>query len=509
MIAITLLLLAPAAEWTTADAAVRLAAADARQLSADELPWTRWAWSPRSDATTFHLLSFTCNSVLSELSTASIVLPEARGAVVRINLRKLAPRDPTRLAKLWDRLADPYLYATATPPARLVDVAPYKHTDGKTYTKKWVAGVPRKSFGSHLSAEAVADGERLRLATLSEAPIVRAEELIRRALTALDDGLYYELLGVPDDYDTFLNLFGVEQQRVEQLDSQRKAAMIRSKVTDMPRAVLVFPTLAVGSDIAVGNHWISQDIGKDDRRVAQHPLRNLLNNEFVAGEACTVGNNGRLIWTLWQFDRQQGKLRGTLQRSVPDAIAQDGTVVHPHDRRLQASVSCWRCHLLEKHDGFKPFTNDVAELSRAGVEVFGDAAAGDKGTSDVLAKLASLYGWNSDKVLRRQRDDFADFVVRTTGRLSPTALGESITGFFDSYWHAGVSPEVAVAELGLKLTPKQTARDALRAAIPPRVPLTGDVLAEDVVLGLLKSGATVTRRDWEGVYQEAVARLKR
>ena len=366
-----------------------------------------------------------------------------------------------------------------------------------------------------------ADYETLAAVTGSNCPIVRADWLVVMMLTTADRGLYYEFRGIREstdskvsDFTLFLDTFaGVTDQDVAKLGSDSKVAMLRSQVTAKPRAVLLFSGAQAKSPVNQGLVAITQDPSDDDIDAASDPLLNLAQASYAAIEVFAELPCGLIAYGLYSGDTNgdgrfdPSRREGVLQREAPPEIVADHTIPEPHTRRLQAAISCIRCHSRQVGgqwaDGWLPAPNDVQTLLASGLDILGDVRLADGG----INRIASLYSGSWDKPFQRARDDHAEALLRIIG-LAAVPEGETavsvahgaVVAVYGQHQFDLVTTTTACQELGIEAG--DDARASLAAALPVDI---GGV--EDVRIGALKAGLSINRHQWEAVYHLAAGRM--
>ena len=350
-------------------------------------------------------------------------------------------------------------------------------------------------FGPHLPAETI---------TIAH-PIVRYDYFLRKAWSSDAIGLYYDFRGITpapqgsglSDYEFFLKDFaGVTEAELQRfgIDPFKKVAMLDSKVTGKPRAVILFS----GAGSKVNNNQgliaVTQD-GRDNDDVGRDtdPFRNLLQHRFNAMEVFVEMPNGTIAYALFTgdldgngvFDAKKGE--GKLQKTAPPDVVADFTIPDPHTKLLQAGISCIRCHAIDKANGWQDLPNDVNTLLKSGVVDIVDTKA------DLLA---SRYSGVLTKPLSRARDDLAEALTRITG-LADSAEGTvvyqvhgGIGKLVNEYQYTRITAELAAVELGV--------------ASLDNINMEG---VEDNIIAILRAGLTVSRGQFEKVYVDMALRL--
>ncbi len=204
--------------------------------------------------------------------------------------------------------------------------------------------------------------------------------------------------------------------------------------------------------------------------------------------------------------------QGGLVDEVPFDITTDRTIPASFgSQRLEAAISCMRCHGIFGEDGWKPMRNELPQLTRRGPDIFGDLGAGRKAFDvDTTDRLVGFDG-NFDKPLRRARDDLAEQYGQATGEWSPDVvriMSKRLAKETEDYWYDEVNAAAALRDLGLEV-PKGQELDTFRALVPPD--LRNRVLGfvpEDPVIGRLRAGLSVSRPDWSLRFAFAAERAK-
>jgi hypothetical protein len=160
-----------------------------------------------------------------------------------------------------------------------------------------------------------------------------------------------------------------------------------------------------------------------------------------------------------------------------------------------------------------------------GLDVWGDAAVADQ--TDFINRAVGLYSGDAERVLRRARDDLAAATLKATGPWPESKLGQTdvvvrgssaLVGRWRDYWYDLVSPQEALAELGVDPPEgegaKAKALEILNLLLPPPTGVVvtfleaPPVVPEDPRVGALKSGLPVGRVDFDLAYSFMVARAR-
>lgn len=364
--------------------------------------------------------------------------------------------------------------------------------------------------------------------TNSSVPIVRFDYFIRKAMSTLDDGLYYKFRGITkstkkgvSDLDFALEKFaGVTETDVRKLASDRKVAMFRSNVTGKPRAAVLFSGIQGRISTNQGLVVVTHDTADNQNEANQDPILNLVQHAFDGTEVFIEMQNGHIMYLLFtgdldgdgKYDPAKGE--GELVDSAPDNLVKDHTVPAPHTARLQPAISCVRCHAQTKSGGVQPdgwidLRNDVNQLVAGGLDIYGERTDGfpDKQT---INRLAGLYAGKLDKPIQRARDDLAEVLASLTGEVSTkeqsvvTKVHGRIAKTYQAYWYDMVSPRTALFEIGIEAEDDVEAVGVLRKLFPPSLPDEIGIRVVDPRIGALRAGVPINRQQWEKVYGDAI-----
>lgn len=366
--------------------------------------------------------------------------------------------------------------------------------------------------------------------TRSQAPVVNHRYFLFRALSTLQDkglykdvfgGLYYQLAGIKKgakkgtDEDVLLEQLGIgnvekginAKKIFDELRSDQRVAVFRSGITGKPRRVDILKTLA-GRD-SQGIVSITHDLKAQDIDVGQHPILNLLDFKDAAREVIFEKTNGLHGFALFNGN-------GELQDVVPADVAVDNTIPFPNRAELQPAIGCIRCHA--KESGLRFLTNDVKELLK-GINIFDDKGERDKSQSDIVDRLAGLYGGDLEiKILPRARDDYNSSILKITGpwkkkdendqtRIAKYT-GDHIAKIYSDYFFSQVRAIDTLHDFGIEVKDNKEAQKILTKLLPP-VPIdVGGFIPEDARLVALKVGLSLNRTDYDLLYSFIKLRLK-
>jgi hypothetical protein len=359
--------------------------------------------------------------------------------------------------------------------------------------------------------------------------------------STLQGGLYYEFRGIKKAKDvlgkdtkaTDLDLFfenlgignikaGVDAKKLfEDLHSDMRALTEHSNVAGQrPRITRLFGSPDGKTNNATGG--ITDDIEEEKIDIGDRQWANLLNPRVQAREAIFPTP------TLPIFGLFNGV--GALQDEVPFDVAPDTTIPGSYPKRLEAAISCLRCHYNDGDDGWKVLPNDAPRIAKT-MDIFGDISVGVNKAFDgrQTDRLAGLYSADFNKNLRRNRDDNAEATLRATGPWEnggdQTTIAklahQRLTDEFNGYIYNLVDRQQALRELGLYVN-KDIAEKAFNLVIPPDlrnvvvpiveishvgfIPILPPYVPEGGAIGILRSGGKLQRSEWMLTYAFAAER---
>lgn len=478
------------------------------------VPFQRYVWiPPQGDVTWIEANSLVVNSAINQSSL--IVLPEviSGGWLLRWDLRKLAPKpdDLRRLLIVWDALAigEPYFHIQLPHVHGVQSVQksrPYQHIDGKTYHARVFVPAPHVGQGYSL----------LETETHSFAPLVRADEFLRRISSTIEGGLYYHAIGFIRDGHRLteaeiLRQVGLDVLLSRKVEGDDRAGLFQRGPTGSPGTIEQVQG-------AVGRARITYDVFAEDVDASRHAIYNVLGiTELARGKEIIFERpNGTHGYVL-----VDGK--GKLVDEAPPNLASDHRTPAPHHPRLAPALSCIRCH--GPTGGVMPVRNDVGELLKGGpgeIDLLDDFASG-KGRFETVDRIAGLYaaGDKFQADLDDSRNKLADAVFRATkgsGPRGPEGVTSKAYGNiaqqFAAYWYAesesvgGINADDACLELGYRVKPGE-GKHVLRQVLPTNrvdVLIDGQAIEfTDPAIGALKRGMAIRRQDWTRVFPYAAS----
>jgi hypothetical protein len=468
------------------------ALADVQTIAPAERPFIRYLWSIDGDEGTWTAASWGVNYGVSLAATQVPPKSLAGGHLIRVDLRECL-RDADglpRLLALWAHLAtlDPYFHVKQL---GLVDVPRFQHANGRWYTRDYR---PRFAPAPHLGAA----GKQLEAAIGCQgAAILEARWFARMALSTLEGGMYYDFRGLTVGKTTlsgYLRSRGVDEASIARLRTGERAIMLISQVTGKPRAIDYMQGSGAQPSVASGRVFITTETKNANQAIESHPLYNVLGSRGDAFEVI-VEQDRRLEYTLFDQNKK-------LARSVPEDIAADHEIPSPHTRQVQPGIGCIRCH--GKDGGWRTFGDDLSSLLN---HDFGGGPAGTKTVlgpiadlsqadqTDALLRIKAAFGGNPADVLRGARDDHASNLFMITGGQRPEAAAAALSTAYAALEYTAVTAETAAKEIG---RPGSKFSDV----VPGQQP-------EDPLIGALRAGRPIIRRDWERVFALAAERANR
>jgi len=456
-------------------------------------PYLLAAWIPPwGDRDWIGLMDFAANSALSHTTTLVRGDQHAGGWLVVYNLRLLCPEPEQleRLRKDINSLAvrDPFFHV---PEVNLVG-------SGAVLAPHLQAALAR-----HVSDPDKSERIDVLVAQLTQSTggIYRADFLIEQLLTSAR-GKYPEFrqIDFTKKLGDHLAKRGFFFGETKDLRGEKGAVLLASDVTGKGRSVLTAYGVASRLPVAV-----TFDLKDSTTRPDAQFVRNLIEFRSDASEALVPLPNG-----LWEGLLADGA--GNLQRVAPPDVVADSTKPDGHTKELEMGMSCILCHSTD--NGYRTARNDLELLQGADADYFGDEIVYRGKTltrAEAVAIVAGRYGERIDEpdgVLGRARrdyirkvDELTDYPVTADGPTSVQQLGAKLKTVYHGYRYRRIDTQQACLELGVRV-PAERARATLRQLVP--APTAGQ--AEDIVIALLKNGASIKRDDFDAVYVELARR---
>jgi hypothetical protein len=501
-----------ATAWAVMEIETRkvLPAAHPNHWSAEDVPYKWFIWiPPHGDVTWIESNSLTVNQNVSQSGVLQLPEVTSGGWMLIWDLRRLAPKsaDLRRLLVVRNAFGNEPHFHVKLPDGVVSKTLPYEHIDGKTYHAR-----------THIPAPHVPKYAYLEQATSFHdfpnfAPLVRADEFLRRMNSTIEGGLYYHAMG-------FIR-HGHRLSEAEILKQVGLDVLLSRRVEGDDRAGLFQrgPTASPGTiefvQGAVGVATISYDVFAEDVDASRHAIYNLVDGvEKARGkEIIYTRQNGLKGYVL-----VDGK--GKLVDEAPPNLAADHRTPAPHHPRLFPPLSCVRCH--GPTGGVQTVHNDVATLLAGGlgeIDLFDDLSFGkhvDRET--IVDRVTGLYaaGDAFQEKLADNRNQYADAVFRATkGSGVRDKVGvvekasENLAKQYATYWYAksereaAITADVALLDWGYRVKPGE-GRHVLRQVMPSnRVDILIDgkpVEFSDPALEALKRGLSIRRQDQNRVF---------
>lgn len=306
------------------------------------------------------------------------------------------------------------------------------------------------------------DYQKLKAATATNAPILRADWFIYHALTTPS---YYQFAGVPATEGEFLKSLGLDAKVIAALRANSGANLQKSGVTYKPRRV-------VWSQGPLGGVYVTYDGEKVDAE--RDPFRRPIDADglrlaFDATEWFAMQPNG--LWRMALYDA-----KGKQQQTVPDKIAKDTSDPHS-DGIVIPALSCIRCHV---EAGLRPFSDDQTRLlAKAPIGSY---------RPDYSQRVNEFY---DEPRLQRQMDfdrqTYTAACAKATGGMTPKELAEALTLVARHHAYLPLTVDDAAREVG------QTADDFKRA----------NINSNDPHIITLIHGGEALRGSWESSFAAA------
>jgi hypothetical protein len=494
-------------------------------------PYIRFVYLPPwADPEWIGALDFAVNAACSHTRLLHRADRHAGGWLLAYNLQRLAPGpELAQLVATWDSLAieESRFHVPSVNVSEVVETIQVPTTkNGRT------TNVPQQQIrqvstevallAPHLQ-EALAKhatdatkSQRLDVLvtqlTSSTGGIYPADFLLEQLLTSLR-GKYPEFRQMAfqttgaTPFQTLLAKRGFFFERSRDLSGDKGALLLISGVTGKGRVVMTSYGISSRQPMAVTFDFKDSTV-RPDRQF----IRNLIEFDALAdAKECFVPlSNGLIEYVL-------ADAKGNLQRSAPPDVVADSTKPDGHTKELEMGMSCILCHASQ--DGYRTARNDMEFLLGSDTDFFGDAlgyTTADGKTvaltrAEAVAIVAGRYGERIDEpdgVLGRARRDFiktvdllTDYEVKGDEPTSVARLGLKIKEIYHGYRYRTIDAERACVELGVRV-PAGQGLATLRKLVPP--PAAGQI--EDVVIALLRNGATIRRDDFSAVYVEMARR---
>lgn len=391
-----------------------------------------------------------------------------------------------------------------------VDSLPYRGVDGVLVHGFWRDVQPAQIPGAEQLADTVGT---------NYVPIFRADFLNWAALSTVDGGLYYDLRNlIPlkageseadakkrgvTNQDDYLKSKGVSREQIDQQHSIDRSGIMLSLVTDKPRDIEVFDTSAVHPTTGPSFGTITHDPFDEHVNAAHNPFRNPLHLADDGREVIIVQNNNWPEFTLFNN-------KGLLVAEAPPNLVADNMVPNPHTKRLFPAIGCIRCH--GPNDGWQPTINQVRKSLDGKLQALDLVRNKTQSQVETLTQLSAERENDLEDLFRYARNSFNKTVFKASPQWYPKTdsitasriLAAAHANQYKRYLYDHVSPETALAELGLKSN--RPAEDVLTAIIPQLPAGSDGISPEDVLTDWLKTGGTLHRFDYNAMFPDLYIR---
>lgn len=530
---------------TTRDA-VAAALRDCMSMAPGDRIHQRYFWLPQGSREEHLAFRYTLNATLS--NAESIQYPRVIDQnVVSVDLRSILPehKDYVRVLQVLENYIDPYFHvverfrkiqpgghAIVTQPAILRSgttkignlnsgslVTVSRTQDGWVNVtandrRGWVSQkeLALVSFGMHCMPHPAVDApgemvniEMLADMTASRCPIFNFPRFQTLAMSQVDGGFYYQLIGlqVGQPLKDALGLFRIDFDDYKNVDSVNRTARFVSMVANAhPRAAKFGNAPSVRPTDGPAFWTATEDITDEDINPEEDAMYNLFGADFGFEELILPRSNGFLAGLVVANER--------LAAEVGANIANDNQSRPPHHRKINGWFTCFRCHGQE---GYQPFPNDVKLLADANggrLPLFGDTSLSLADQIKAADKLQATYTGDLDSVLAAARRSHARQVYRACGAPYEEVYA-AVVGVHAQYEYDWITPEIACRELGYSVE-RVYSRDFFDSLVP-KLPVNsfGYSPEDPTILGLRawKSDSKrpeIRRRNWERVFADASLR---
>lgn len=497
-----------------------------------ERPYIRFVYLPPwADPEWIGVVDFAVNTACSHTRLLQRADRHAGGWLLAYNLQRLAPgSELPQLVATWDSLAAdesrfhvPSINVTEVPIT--VDPASLGPRTKKAFSAEirtrrvetkiaLLAPHLQDALAKHVTDASQSQRLDVLVTQLSSSTggIYPADFLLEQLLTSLR-GKYPEFRQMQfqttgaTPFQTLLSKRGFFFERSRDLSGDKGALLLISGVTGKARVVMTSYGIAGRAPMAVTFDYKDSTVRPD-----QQFVRNLIEFDALADakEAFLPLPNGLVEYVL-------ADAKGNLQRSAPPDVVADSTKPDGHTKELEMGMSCILCHAPQQ--GYRTARNDMEFLLGSDTDFFGESlgytTADGKLVSltraEAVAIVAGRYGERIDEpdgVLGRARRDFVrtidlltDYPIVADGPTSVELLGVKLKEIYHGYRYRTIDAERACLELGVRV-PAGQGLATLRKLVPP--PAAGQ--QEDVMIALLRNGATIKRDDFSAIYVEMARR---
>lgn len=488
ILALTTIAAAPFPARLTPAGAVRLAAADAARLPADDLPYYRYVWvgGVRGDEwVTFRAaFRYHLNSINRRVLITDVV--EVAPDLWRIDASTLG----WDLAVLENAAkADPYFHAKVTLGQDSKVITYWPGGIDPAFKKAFKAGsyATQKKKGDVVDAAAPWLDEKailyLRKALVTEVPVLSAPWLLAQGARQVNangkqTGLgYYDFLGLKNR-DDYFKLIKLRIKDSQELEKEVRAVVKKSGVSALNRQIVRFQALTGGA-------WFTLDTSNGTGK--GNAVRNLDGFEHQAEEHYGFLPSGLPVYFLCDN-------KGVRQDFAPAdnfGFADDSVLNESRDLRIHVNIACVRCHA---GDVLKPIKDYIRKRFRGKLKLQ---------TPDKKKQYELQYKYFSDLDghLTLDRALYTRAIaLATTTRNYPKGMtpAEAATAYANAY-HNYVDRELTLNDAARELgtTPGQW-----RAALVKYVKATGQLDLE-FATWLDDEPGKLTRVAWEDSYQLA------
>jgi hypothetical protein len=343
---------------------------------------------------------------------------------------------------------------------------------------------------------------------------MRLDEWVAFSSSTVNGGLYYQLRGVEKSLGNTIakfagadaakkllrqaevlrnvgsvpagTVFEVAAKNLNDELSKSKALMTFSNVTGRQRLIVFVNGTAMPPTRGVQLVAVTYDLAEDNVDPFADPTRNLLKYEkYNGGEAILHLPNGYLLYLV--FDAQDNIIA-----SVPDNVAHDfearKVLANVSTVRVFGWISCANCHdSVARNWGWQPVDNDVARMLRSNYILDSakpqELASAYQATRDDLTYMLDTQG----------RIPYQRAVTKSTGVKSSDLAIKPVALSYWSYWYKPITPQLALRDLGISVTPEEAKTILIRVFKPKKI---DDLLEDDILIARLRDGEPLTPTQW-------------
>ncbi len=446
----------------------------------------RWLWCPAGSDDEYATACIALNVALNRSTTPYKPPRMAGGALVAVDLGQMGDtvEDVAKVTQLWDSLAadEPYF----------------------TFTQKVVTHDPKKKLADTVAtvvAPAPHLGEEGQYVGVGR--VYRVDQFARRALSSIDDGVYYAARNIQakTKLREYLRSRGFDLDRAQSTNAIDQLVLL-SGVTSRVRVVKLGQSQGVKPSKGRGLVSITCDLADKPNDPLRNGFQSLLNESFDAFEVIVTLSTGQQEFSLWSGSED------LLKEAAPN-VATDSTVPKPFNARLQPAIGCIRCHGAS--EGLQPLASQFTFDGQGFGRVLGDFSRGTKASEQFKAfqTIRSRYGASQgevDHLLQDGRDSLArqyDFVNLKEAHGAKAAY-EATARVVNAYQYKWLNAIDVDRELGID--PGVDPVGSFNASIPAS---NAQEIVPEGSAGIsnrIRNGHEISRQEFESIFVDLMTK---